>query len=120
MSDAGKWKQPLFPEPEIPYILAALERCLRGLKKAKPRELETSLNSRLRVFLQRDAQLRDRPVEVDREKILDDLETGEEGRLDITSPSPPNTSNHGHTSQWKRSAFTSNLNLGGNLWCLNM
>jgi len=84
MSDAGKWVQPLFPEEEIPFILLALSRCLITLKKTKIRELETTLNKRLRVSLQRDAQLRDRPIEVDREKVLDDFETGAESRLDIT------------------------------------
>ena len=84
MNDAGKWVQPLFPEEEIPFILQALSRCLITLKKTKTRELETSLNKRLRISLQRDPQLRDRPVEVDREKVLDDSKTGAESRLDIT------------------------------------
>lgn len=84
MSAAEEWIQPLFPEEEIPFILQAVSRSLLSLKKTKLRELETSLNRRLRVELQRDEQLRDRPVEVDREKVLDDLDTGEESRVDIT------------------------------------
>lgn len=84
MSDAGNWKQPLFPEEEIPFILSALLRSLKKLRKTKIRELETKLNQRLRISLLRDPVLRDRPVEVDREKILDDLNTCEESRLDFS------------------------------------
>ncbi len=84
MSDARNWKQPLFPEEEIPFILSAVLRSLQKLRKTKTRELETKLNQRLRVSLLRDPLLRDRPVEVDREKVLDDLDTGEENRLDFS------------------------------------
>ncbi len=83
MSDAAKWVQPLFPEEEIPGILRAVVRSLKGLRKTKLRELETGLNKRLGKSLQRDRELKDSPVEVDREKVLDDDETDEEGRLDI-------------------------------------
>ncbi len=84
MSDAAKWIQPLFPEEEIPVILRAVLRSLKGLRKTKPRELETGLNKRLRKLLQRDSELKDSPVEVDREKVLDDDDTDVEGRLDIS------------------------------------
>ena len=84
MSDASKWVQPLFPEEEIPVILLAVMRCLQTLRKTKPRELETSLNKRLKKSLWRDPVLRDRPVEVDREKVIDADDSDDEGRLDIS------------------------------------
>lgn len=84
MSDAAKWVQPLFPEEEIPGILRAVVRSLKGLRKRKLRELETGLNKRLRKSLRRDPELKDSPVEVDREKVLDDDDTDDEGRLDIS------------------------------------
>lgn len=83
MSNAAKWVQPLFPEEEIPGILRAVVRSLKGLRKTKLRELETGLNKRLRKSLRRDPELKDSPVEVDREKVLDDDDTDDEGRLDI-------------------------------------
>jgi hypothetical protein len=82
--DASAWAIPVFPEEEIPSILHAVLRSLKGLRKTKPRELETGLNKRLRKSLCRDSQLRDSPVEVDREKVLDDDDTDDEGRLDIS------------------------------------
>lgn len=80
---AGNWVVPIFPEEEIPHILQAVMRSMEGLKKAEPHENETALTKRLRIRLRRDPQLRDRPVEIDREAVLDDDETGVEGRLDL-------------------------------------
>lgn len=84
MNDAAKWVQPLFPEEQIPVILRAVVKSLRGLRKTKLRELETSLNKRLTKSLRRDLELKDSPVEVEREKVLDDDDTDDEGRLDIS------------------------------------
>lgn len=81
---ASEWVIPLFPEEEIPGILRAVLRSLKGLRKTKPCELETGLNKRLRKSLLRDSELRDSPVEVDREKVLDDDDSEDEGRLDIS------------------------------------
>lgn len=82
--DASDWVAPLFPEEEITVILLAVMRCLRSLRKTKPRELETSLNKRLTKSLRRDPMLRDSPVEVDREKVIDADDSDDEGRLDIS------------------------------------
>jgi hypothetical protein len=51
-------------------------------KGATPPTLESARNN-LRIRLHRDPQLRDRPVEIDREAVIDDEETGAEGRLDL-------------------------------------
>lgn len=82
--DASEWVIPVFPEEEIPVILHAVLRSLKGLRKTKPCELETGLNKRLRKSLRRDYVLRDSPVEVDGEKVLDDDDSDDEGRLDIS------------------------------------
>ena len=65
-TDAAAWI-PLFPEEEIPYILAAICRCGSRLQKREATELENDLSDRLRLLLDRDAGLRDRPVELFRE-----------------------------------------------------
>lgn len=81
--DAGKWVVPVFPDEEIPHILAALLRCLKGLDKISSLELETSLTKRLLKLLRQDSGLRDRPVWPFRETIVDDEESDAEGRLDL-------------------------------------
>lgn len=65
-SDASQWV-PLFPEEEVPYILAAVLRSGARLKKLKGTELENDLNDRLRDLLDRDPGFRVRPVEIFRE-----------------------------------------------------
>jgi hypothetical protein len=64
--DAAEWI-PLFPEEEIPFILAAVLRNGTRLKKSHENELENNLSDRLRDLLDRDPDLRSRPVELDRE-----------------------------------------------------
>lgn len=81
---ASEWVIPLFPEEEIPIILRAVMRSLKILRKTTASELETSLNKRLRKSLRRDSELRDSPIEVDGEKVLEDDDTDDEGRLDIS------------------------------------
>lgn len=80
---AREWVNPVFPEEEIPHILAALLRCLKLLRKTGHQELETSLTKRLHKLLKQDQHLRDRPVWPERETVEDEEETEEEGRLDI-------------------------------------
>jgi hypothetical protein len=80
---AGNWVVPLFPEEEIPHILEALLRSLRGFRKLDDSELETSLTKRLCAILKRDPYIRDGPVWPDREAVEDDEGTGSEGRLDL-------------------------------------
>ena len=81
--DACEWVVPVFPHEEIPHILGAVLRCLDGFRKSSPQELETSLTKRLLKRLRRDRYLRDRPVWPDRETVLDDEKSDDEGRLDL-------------------------------------
>lgn len=81
--DAGRWVIPVFSDEEIPHILNALLRCLKGLRKTSPQELETLLTKRLRKQLLQDRYLRDGPVWLDREAVLDQEDADDEGRLDL-------------------------------------
>jgi hypothetical protein len=78
------WRQP-FPEDEIPFILAALVRCMAMVKKTKPCEHENDLTIRLWKRLRRDAELNSRPTHLDPEAWeLDEAdEDGRVGRLDL-------------------------------------
>ena len=81
--DAAEWI-PLFPEEEIPFILAAILRSGAGLKKRHDTELENDLNDRLRDELDRDSGLRDRPVEIFREVPLYDRQRARRKQLGRT------------------------------------
>jgi hypothetical protein len=83
--DAAEWI-PLFPEEEIPFILAAILRSGAGLKKLHETELENELSDRLRDELDRDSGLRDRPIEIFREVPLYDRQRAKRkqlGRTDV-------------------------------------
>jgi hypothetical protein len=69
--DAVEWV-PLFPEGEVPHILAAILRSGVRLKKLHAAEPENGLSDRLRDLLDRDSGLRDRPIELFREVPLYD------------------------------------------------
>jgi hypothetical protein len=82
---AGQWIS-LFPQEEVPHILAAVLRSGARLRKLHPTELENDLSDRLRDQLDRDPGLRDRPVEVFREVPLYDRKRARQkqlGRTDI-------------------------------------
>jgi hypothetical protein len=84
-SDASQWI-PLFPEEEVPFILAAVLRSGARLRKLHATELENDLSDRLRDQLDRDPGFRDRPVEVFREVPLFDRRRARQkqlGRPDI-------------------------------------
>lgn len=81
---------PLFPEEEIPFILQAVLRCGRQLRKKDPREREDHLSNRLYLHLRRDPDLRKRPVRPFREVSVydsseqdDSLGENPSGRPDI-------------------------------------
>ena len=77
---------PLFPEEEIPFILLALIRCCKQLRKKEVRELENGLTDRLRMALDRDRELAGRPVQIAREVSIYDRQKPVEkplGRVDI-------------------------------------
>lgn len=77
---------PLFPEEEIPFILQALLRSGRQLRKKAPREREDHLTDRLRSILDRDRELARRPVELFREVSIYDRKQPKEnplGRTDV-------------------------------------
>src|SRR5216684_1140571 len=83
--DASSWI-PLFPEEEVPFILAAVLRSGARLKKLHSTELENNLNDRLRDELDRDSGLRARPVELFREVPLYDRKKSRRkplGRTDL-------------------------------------
>lgn len=82
-TDAAEWI-PLFPEEEIPFILAAVLRSGTGLKKLHKTELENDLSDRLRDELDRDSGLRDRPVEIFREVPLYDRQRARRKQLGRT------------------------------------
>ena len=84
--DANQWI-PLFPEEEVPFILAAVLRSGARLKKLHGTELENDLTDRLRDQLDRDRGLRARPVELFREVPLYDRKRARQkqlGRTDLT------------------------------------
>lgn len=58
---------PLFPEEEIPFILQAVLRCGKLVRKKEARELENRINDRLYLYLRRDPEIRRRPVRPFRE-----------------------------------------------------
>ena len=82
--DPSRWREP-FPESEIPYILAAVLRCMAGGKKNSPQEGENVISIRLWKRLRRDAVLRQRPIVADSEawEIDENQPDGTIGRLDI-------------------------------------
>jgi hypothetical protein len=82
---AAEWI-PLFPEEEVPFILAAVLRSGAALKKLHSTELENDLSDRLRDLLDREPTLRDRPVEIFREVPLYDRRRSRQqqvGRTDL-------------------------------------
>lgn len=77
---------PLFPDEEIPLILAAVLRCSDTLRKKNATEHESKLSNRLRKLLIQDTELRKRPIHMDPEVYVYDDDTDEEnaiGRLDF-------------------------------------
>ena len=83
--EASEWI-PLFPTGEIPFILGAVLRCSVTLRKKHDTEYENTISNRLRKLLIRDPDLRQRPIELDRETPLFDDESDEEkpiGRPDF-------------------------------------
>jgi hypothetical protein len=87
MSNAGNpdhWREP-FPESEIPFILAAVLRCMEGERKRSPLEKENSISIRLWKRLRLDPELRRRPIQPDPEawEIDETHPDGIIGRLDI-------------------------------------
>jgi hypothetical protein len=82
---AAQWI-PLFPEEEVPFILAAVLRSGSALKKSHTTELENDLSDRLRDLLDREPILRDRPVEIFREVPIYDRRKSRQrqmGRTDL-------------------------------------
>lgn len=72
---------PLFPDEEIPFILAAVLRCSANLQKKHATEFENKISNRLRKLLTRDPYLRKRPIELDRETPLYDDDGDEENPI---------------------------------------
>jgi hypothetical protein len=78
--DAADWV-PLFPEEEVPFILAAVLRSGAKLKKLQDIEREDHLSDRLRDLLDADNGLRSRPVELFREVPLYDRKRAKQRQL---------------------------------------
>lgn len=78
------WRKP-FPKDEIPFILAAILRCMESVKKTEPSEHENSITKRLWKRLLRDPELKARPTHLDIETWeLDDYNKDRKiGRLDL-------------------------------------
>ncbi|MFC1793181.1 hypothetical protein ACFL3Q_06300 [Planctomycetota bacterium] len=77
---------PLFPDEEIPFILAAVLRCSDALRKKNATEHETRISNRLRKLLIQDTELRKRPIHLDPEAYVYEDDADEEnaiGRLDF-------------------------------------
>ena len=77
---------PLFPDEEIPFILAAVLHCSDTLRKKNATEHETRISNRLRKLLIQDGELRLRPIHLDPEVNVYDDAVDEEnaiGRLDF-------------------------------------
>lgn len=77
---------PPFPAEEIPFILGAVLRCSVALRKKHATEYENTISNRLRKLMIRDPELRQRPVELEREALVYDDDGDEEdpvGRLDF-------------------------------------
>jgi hypothetical protein len=77
---AAEWV-PLFPEEEVPFILAAVLRSGVRLKKLHSIEREDHLSDRLRDLLEADKGFRSRPVELFREVPLYDRKRAKEKQL---------------------------------------
>ena len=85
MSEVPKvWRQP-FPEDEIPFILAAILRCMTTVKKESECERENPITIRLWKKLRRDTELNKRPTHLDPEawELDEEDEDGKIGRLDL-------------------------------------
>ena len=78
--EAVEWI-PLFPAEEIPFILAVVLRCSATLQKKHANEHENKISNRLRKLLIRDPDLRQRPIELDRETLLYDDDSDEENPI---------------------------------------
>ena len=78
------WRQP-FPESEIPFILAAILRCMATMKKAEPCERENDITIRLWKKLLRDPDLKKSPTHLDTEasELNEADEDGKIGRTDL-------------------------------------
>ena len=78
------WRQP-FPEDEIPFILAAIVRCMAMVRKKEPCEYENPITTRLWKKLVRDAEFNARPTHLDPEtwELNEENENGKIGRLDL-------------------------------------
>jgi len=78
------WRQP-FPESEIPFILAAILRCMATVKKAEPCERENLITTRLWKKLLRDGELNKRPTHLDTEtwELNEADKDGKIGRSDL-------------------------------------
>ena len=78
------WRQP-FPESEIPFILAAILRCMVSVKKAEPCERENAITIRLWKKLLRDDELNRRPTHLDIEtwELNEADKDGKIGRSDL-------------------------------------
>ncbi len=85
MSEVPKvWRQP-FPEDEIPFILAAVLRCMTMVKKETECERENPITIRLWKKLRLDAELNKRPTHLDPEawELDEEDADGKIGRLDL-------------------------------------
>jgi len=83
--DAKAWI-PLYPEDEVPFILAMVLRCSGSLRKKHDKEREDKLSNRLRWLIRRDAAFRLSGMVVDREvPVFDDDSDSEQpiGRIDF-------------------------------------
>lgn len=78
--EAYEWI-PLFPAEEIPFILGAVLRCSASLRKKHATEYENKISNRLRKLLIRDPDLRQRPIELDREVPLYDDDSDDENPI---------------------------------------
>lgn len=86
MIDEATEQVPPFPMDEIPFILGAVLRCSATLRKKHETEYENRISNRLRRLLIRDQDLRQRPVQLEREaSIFGDDGDAEDpvGRLDF-------------------------------------
>jgi hypothetical protein len=77
---ATEWV-PLFPDEEVPFILAAVLRSGARLKKLNHIERENDLSDRLRDLLEADQEFRSRPVELFREVPLYDRKRAKQKQL---------------------------------------
>jgi hypothetical protein len=81
MKHAAAGLIPLFPEEEVPCILAAILRSGARLKKLHDTEFENDLNDRLRGLLDQDSGLRTRPIELFREVPIYDRKMARQKQL---------------------------------------